>query len=114
MSAASGDAALWGLLAAMAALTLSLRASFFVFGDRIRIPPLVRRGLDYVPAAVLAAIVAPAFVHVAPGVAIDLAIQAPKWAAGAVGVAAALVTRNMLAVLLMGMATLWGVQALLA
>lgn len=113
MSAASGDAALWGLLVAMAALTVSLRASFFVFGDRIRIPPLVRRGLDYVPAAVLAAIVAPAFVHVAPGAAVDLLALVPRWAAGAVGVAAALVTRNMLVVLVLGMATLWGLQALL-
>lgn len=113
MSAASSDAALWGLLFAMAGLTVTLRASFFVFGDRIRIPPLVRRGLDYVPAAVLAAIVAPAFVQFAPGEAIDLAAQAPRWAAGVVGVATALVTRNMLAVLVLGMATLWGVQALL-
>jgi len=30
-----------------------------------------------------------------------------------VGVAAALVTRNMLTVIVLGMATLWGVQALL-
>ena len=113
MSAASSDAALWGLLLAMAALTLTLRASFFVFGDRIRIPPLVRRGLDYVPAAVLAAIVAPAFVQFAPGEAVDVATQVPHWAAGAVGVATALITRNILAVLVLGMGTLWGVQALL-
>ncbi|MDF1522080.1 MAG: AzlD domain-containing protein [Trueperaceae bacterium] len=113
MSGASGAAALWALLLAMAALTLTLRGSFFVFGDRIRIPPLVRRALDYVPAAVLAAIVAPAFVQVAPGEAVDVLEQAPRWAAGLVGVAAALLTRNMLVVLALGMATLWGVQALL-
>lgn len=113
MSAASSPAALWGLLLAMAALTLALRASFFVFGERIRIPPLVRRGLDYVPAAVLAAIVAPAFVQLAPGEALDVAAQAPRWAAGLVAVVAALVTRNMLVVLLLGMATLLGAQALL-
>ena len=113
MTGASGAAALWGLLLTMAALTLALRASFFVFGERIRIPPLVRRGLDYVPAAVLAAIVAPAFVLFAPGEAVDLTVQVPRWAAGAVGVAAAILTRNMLAVLVLGMATLWGVQALL-
>ena len=113
MSGASGGLALWGLLLAMGVLTVTLRASFFVFGERIRIPPLVRRGLDYVPAAVLAAIVAPAFVQFVPGEAIDVAEQAPRWAAGAVGVAAALLTRNMLAVLALGMATLWGVQALL-
>jgi branched-subunit amino acid transport protein len=113
VSAASSDAALWGLLLAMALMTVALRASFFVFGDRIRIPPLVRRGLDYVPAAVLAAIMAPAFVQVAPGEAVDLVAQAPRWAAGVVGAAAALLTRNMLAVLVLGMATLWGMQALL-
>lgn len=113
MSAASSDAALWGLLFAMAALTVALRASFFVFGDRIDIPPLVRRGLDYVPAAVLAAIVAPAFVLFAPGEAVDLAEQVPRWVAGAVGVAAALITRNMLTVLVFGMAALWGARALL-
>lgn len=112
MSATSSGAALWVLFFAMAGLTLALRASFFVLGDRIRIPPLVRRGLAYVPAAVLAAIVAPVFAQFTPGEAVDLATQVPRWAAGAVGVATALVTHNMLAVLLLGMATLWGIQAL--
>lgn len=113
MSAVSSDAALWGLLLTMGALTLTLRASFFVLGDRVRIPRIVQRALDYVPAAVLAAIVAPAFVHLTPGEAVDLTVQAPRWAAGVVGVAAALITRNMLVVLVLGMVTLWGVRAML-
>jgi len=101
----------WGLILAMAVITFALRASFIVLQDRIRIPDLVRRGLAYVPAAVLAAIVAPAFVQL--GGDADLVSQAPRWAAGLVGVAVAVRTKHMVAVLAVGMLTLWGVQALL-
>jgi branched-subunit amino acid transport protein len=104
------DAALWGLILAMGALTFALRASFILLQDRVRIPELVRRGLAYVPAAVLAAIVAPAFVQV--GGELDWAYQAPRWAAGVVGALVALKTRHIVAVLVAGMLTLWGAQAL--
>ena len=111
MSAPWSPLAIWGLWLAMAALTLALRASFVVLQDRVRIPDLLRRGLAYVPAAVLAAIVAPAVVHVAPGEALDLAVQAPRWAAAAVGMLVAVTTRSMPLVLALGMATLWLVRA---
>ena len=101
----------WGLILAMAAITFALRASFIVLQDRVRLPGLVRRGLAYVPAAVLAAIVVPAFVQL--GGPADLADQVPRWAAGLVGAAVAVRTRHMVAVLVAGMLTLWGVQALL-
>ncbi|MBW6455960.1 MAG: AzlD domain-containing protein [Trueperaceae bacterium] len=101
----------WGLILAMAAITFALRASFIVLQDRIRVPALVRRGLAYVPAAVLGAIVAPAFVQL--GGDADVVTQAPRWAAGLVGAAVAVRTQNMVAVLVAGMLTLWGVQALL-
>jgi branched-subunit amino acid transport protein len=104
-------AAGWGLILAMAAITFALRGSFIVLQERIRLPALVRRGLAYVPAAVLAAIVAPAFVQL--GGDADLAFQAPRWAAGLVGAAIAVRTQHMVAVLIAGMLTLWGVQALL-
>jgi len=105
------DGALWGLIVAMGAITYALRASFIVLQDRVRLPDLVRRGLAYVPAAVLAAIVAPAFLQV--GGEADLAVLAPRWAAGVVGTLVALRTGHMVAVLVAGMLTLWGVQALL-
>ncbi len=105
------DAALWGLILAMGAITVSLRASFVMLQDRVRLPDLVRRGMAYVPAAVLAAIAMPAFVQV--GGEFDWAVQAPRWAAGLVGAAVAWRTRHMVAVLAAGMLTLWGVQALL-
>jgi branched-subunit amino acid transport protein len=53
--------------------------------------------MAYVPAAVLAAIVAPAFVQL--GGDVDLAFQAPRWAAGIVGALVAARTQHMVAVL---------------
>ncbi len=105
------DAGGWGLILAMAAITFALRASFIVLQERIRLPALVRRALVYVPVAALAAIVAPAFVQL--GGDVGLAQQVPRWAAGLVGAAVAARTGNMVAVLIVGMLTLWGVQALL-
>ncbi len=110
MTAQAGPA-VWWLFLAMAAITLVLRASFIVLQDRVRIPDLLRRSLAYVPAAVLAAIVAPAFVDLGAGA--DVLTQAPRWVAGALGVVAALVTRNMLVVLAVGMLAFWGVRALI-
>jgi branched-subunit amino acid transport protein len=101
----------WGLIAAMAAGTFALRASFIVLQDRVRLPGWFRRGMAYVPAAVLAAITAPAFVQL--GGEFDLAAQAPRWVAGAVGAWVALRTSNVVAVLAAGMLTLWGLQALM-
>ncbi len=108
---AHAGADVWWLFLAMAALTVALRASFIVLQDRIHVPDLLRRSLAYVPAAVLAAIVAPAFVD--PGAGADLLSQAPRWTAGVLGVVAALVTRNMLVVLVVGMLAFWGVRALI-
>jgi branched-subunit amino acid transport protein len=104
------DAQTWWLIAGMAAITLLLRASFIVL-PRIRLPAIVERALAYVPAAVLAGIVAPAIVTLSPDT--PALEQLPRWIAAAVGIAIALRTRLMIAVLLGGMATLWAVQALL-
>lgn len=105
------EGTLWGLIVAMAAVTFALRSSFIVLQDRVRLPGWFRRGMAYVPAAVLAAITAPAFLQL--GGELDLAVQAPRWAAGVVGALVALRTRHVVAVLAAGMLTLWGVQALL-
>jgi branched-subunit amino acid transport protein len=105
------EAGVWGLILAMGALTYALRASFILLQDRVRLPALLRRGLAYVPAAVLAAIAAPAFVQL--GADVDLATQLPRWAAGLVGAVVAFKTRQVAAVMVAGMLTLWGVQALI-
>ena len=50
---------LWASLAGMALVTYLLRASFLVLPPGVETPPLARRALRYVPAAVLTAIWAP-------------------------------------------------------
>ncbi len=65
-------ATLWVAMLGMGLLTLSLRCSFLLLPDDMRLPPLLRRALRYVPAAVLTAIYAPELlvqsgtIHLAP------------------------------------------------
>jgi branched-subunit amino acid transport protein len=50
---------LWTTLLGMALVTMALRASFLVLPPGVETPPLLRRALRYVPAAILTAIWAP-------------------------------------------------------
>ena len=47
------------LIAGMTAVTFLVRYAFFALGERVAFPPVARRALRYVPAAVLTAIVVP-------------------------------------------------------
>jgi branched-subunit amino acid transport protein len=55
----SASATLWLSLAGMAVVTYLLRASFLLLPPGVQTPPLLRRTLRFVPAAVLTAIWAP-------------------------------------------------------
>jgi branched-subunit amino acid transport protein len=59
----------------MFAATYAIRASFIVFGQRLRFPPPVVQALGHVPVAVLTAIVAPE--AIAPGGVLDLSPANP-------------------------------------
>jgi branched-subunit amino acid transport protein len=50
---------IWLVLAAMAVVTYFLRASFLLLPPEVETPPLLKRALRYVPAAVLTAIWVP-------------------------------------------------------
>ena len=50
---------IWLSMIGMGLLTLALRSSFLLLPERIQLPPLLRRALRYVPAAVLTAIYSP-------------------------------------------------------
>lgn len=54
---------LWLTLLGMTLVTLALRASFLLLPPGIETPPLLKRALRYVPAAVLTAIWAPEVLH---------------------------------------------------
>jgi branched-subunit amino acid transport protein len=78
---------LWATLAGMTLVTYLLRASFLVLPPGVETPPLVRRALRYVPAAVLTAIWAPELLL--QNQVLYLSLQNERLLAGAVAIAAA-------------------------
>ncbi len=50
---------LWGVFLIMMVITVCLRGSFIVLGERARLPPAAYRILRYAPAAALSALVMP-------------------------------------------------------
>lgn len=102
-------AAIWVLLAVVAAGTWGIRLSFIALFGRIEvIPDAVLRVLRLIPAAVLAALAAPALTHA--GGSFDLA--SPRFAAGVVAAAVAWRTQNVVATIGAGMGALWLLEAL--
>ena len=106
--------ALWAILLAGGIGTFALKASFVVVVGRVdEIPPRVERALEFVPAAVLAALVLPAVVVVEPTNAALPAIEySPKLPAAALAAAVAWKTKNVPATIAVGMVALWTLQAL--
>ena len=72
-------------------------------------PPLVARGLRFVPAAMLMAIVVPAVVFSAPGT-LAFTYTNPKLVAAPVAAAVAWRTKDAVATMGVGMLTLWLAQ----
>lgn len=100
-----------GLIVVIGAATFVLRVSFIaLFGRLDEIPPGLERALRFVPAAVLAALVLPAFVTLGPesgGIAVD------RLVAGGTAAAVAWRTENVLATMTSGMVALWVVRLLM-
>lgn len=99
----------WVIVAAVAVGTLTLRWSFIglVTG---KVPPPVQRVLRFVPAAVLAALTVPALLRVDGS--LDVAFTNHRLVAGSVAALVAWRSRNVLATIATGMATLWILDAL--
>jgi branched-subunit amino acid transport protein len=98
----------WIAIAGVSAVVFLLRASFILFADPHGFAPLFRRALAYVPAAVLAAIVAPGLLM--PAGEIDASLGNPRWIAGLIAIAAAALLRHPLGALAVGMPALWLLQ----
>ena len=88
---------IWWTVIGMALVTYALRASFMILPPHVETPPLLRRALRYVPAAVLTAIWAPEIV-LSPGY--------EQLAAGAVAIAVAWHWRLTFATIVAGLAAL--------
>ncbi len=95
---------LWLLIGLMALITLAERASFLVLRDRLEMPPFVRRALAYVPAAVLAAIVAPALFQPSG---ITIGVIDVRLLAGLLAGVVAWRTQSIVATFASGMVALW-------
>ena len=102
----SYDIWLWITFAVMALITVALRGSFILLGDRVRLPDALQQALRYAPAAALAALVVP-----------DLLIDQgqvtpfnPKFAAGLMVILIVTRSRNPWLPFILGMAVLLGLR----
>lgn len=100
---------LWLVICVAGLGTFALRASSIALMGRAAMPPLIARGLAFVPPAVLAALVFPGMAKLDG--AILLAPDNPRLIAGALALAVAWVSKSMLATLVVGMGALWLLQA---
>lgn len=106
MVTAADSRTLWLVLVAAGVGTYALRLSFIaLFGRLDEVPEGVERALRFVPAAVLAALVAPRLVLADGGVALPPANL--ELLAGAFAAAVAWRTEDILATLVAGMGGLW-------
>jgi branched-subunit amino acid transport protein len=86
-------------------MTLAIRLSFILLFGVIEVPPILRRALRFVPAAVLAAIILPEILLREEKVSLSLGNE--RLLAGVVAMAVAWRTRNVLLTIGVGMAALW-------
>ena len=96
---------------AMGLITFALRISFIALAGRLEMPPLIKRALRFVPAAVLSAIVIPALVF-REGT-LELTLGNEKLLAGALAALVAWATKSIIWTIVAGMVALWTLQTIL-
>jgi len=101
---------LWIVIVLMGAVTYGLRLSLIGLLGRLEVPPLVSRGLRFVPPAVLSAIILPELVQ--PGGQLNLSLGNVRLLAGLLALLVAWRTRNVLLTVGAGMVGLWLLQSL--
>ncbi|MCE7765090.1 AzlD domain-containing protein [Pseudomonas putida] len=98
----------WITFALIGLGTFAIRLSFIELHSVLRIPPLFRRALAYVPASVLAALVLPAVVF--PDRHAEFDWMNPQIPAAALAALVAWRTRSTLLTLVVGMGALWALK----
>ena len=102
--------ALWLAVIGMGAATYVLRISFIALLARVELPRVFHEALGLVPAAVLAALVFPAFFRA--GGTIDVSLANEHLLAGVLAAIVAWRTRNVLLTIGVGMAALVALRAM--
>ncbi len=103
---------LWATILIAGLLTLGIRLSFIAFMGKMRISPIARQALRFVPVAVLSALIAPALFF--PGGSadglklslLDISFSNTRLIAGILAVLVAWRTKNVLLTIFSGMACL--------
>ena len=98
----------WLIIFCMGLVTYAIRLSLIAAIGRIDVPPLVQRGLRFVPPAVLSAIIFPELLR--PGGTLDLSLGNLRLLAGVLATLVAWRTRNVLLTIAVGMAALWALM----
>jgi branched-subunit amino acid transport protein len=99
----------WLIIIGMGLVTYSIRLSSIVLLGKREFPLLIQRALRFVPPAVLSAIVFPElFQHSGQ---FDLSLSNVRLLAGVLASIVAWRTKNVLATIIVGMITLWLLQA---
>ena len=101
---------LWIVIVLMGLVTYGLRLSLIALMGRLEVPPLVSRGLRFVPPAVLSAIILPELVQ--PAGTLNLSLGNLRLVAGVLAIVIAWRTRNVLLTVGAGMAGLWLLQSI--
>ncbi len=96
---------LWLSIIIIGVLTYGIRLSFILWGDRLTLAPVAQRALRFVPVTILTAIIVPAILE--PAGTLDISLGNARLIAGGVAVLVAWRTRNVLATIATGLATLW-------
>ncbi len=102
---------LWLTIIAMGVVTYALRLSLIALLGRFEVPPLVSRGLRFVPPAVLSAIFVPELLQ--PGGKLNLSLGNARLLAGLLAMLVAWRTRNVLLTVGVGMVALWILQSIM-
>jgi branched-subunit amino acid transport protein len=96
---------LWLIVLGMGIITYAIRLSFIVMGERVQVAAVFRRGLKYVPTAVLSAIILPEILQ--PGGTLDVSWGHGRLLAGLIAALVAWRTQNVLWTIGVGMVVLW-------
>ena len=99
----------WVFFLALALGTFALRYSFIYFFGKVDMPNWLRNALRFVPASVLAALVAPALTY--PNGVLDISLTNIRLLAGIGGAIVAWRTKNVLWTIIVGMVLFWILQA---
>ncbi len=103
----SYDYTFWILIVILALATFLLRYSFFFIFDKMTVPKFLKEILPFIPAAALAALVAPQVAHIQLGISF---LYQPRFLAWIGAMIVALLTKNMFFTIGSGLALLWLIE----